>query len=274
MARTLYLPLAAVALLAGATTQAAAKPSATPDSPTLVETVEHLRGLATWQLRDRLGAESQASLARAAQVIGALVTGRPERAIGAALADPASPLDRLPVEGTLSSPFGQRRDPIRRRRSQRHKGVDVVAKRGTPVHAAGAGLVTLARRNGGYGRVVYVDHGDGLQTRYAHLNKILVEPGDFVVAGTELGQVGTTGRSTGPHLHFEVRVHGQPVSPRESLGMVAPAPAPLQVVRRLGELVDELVGRDDAKRAKGAKRRGKKPARDRARTPRSKRPTS
>ncbi|MBT8491417.1 MAG: M23 family metallopeptidase [Deltaproteobacteria bacterium] len=118
-----------------------------------------------------------------------------------------------PAEGDLSSPFGYRRDPIRKRRRKFHRGIDFHGKRGHPVYAAGPGVVTRARRNGGYGRVVYIDHGLGLETRYAHLHRIHVEEGDFVPAGTLVGRIGSTGRSTGPHLHFEVRRNGRAINP-------------------------------------------------------------
>lgn len=122
-----------------------------------------------------------------------------------------------PTTGKLSSPFGVRRDPIRKRRRRFHKGLDFQGKRGEPVYAAGAGIVTRAERRGGYGRVVYIDHGLGLETRYAHLHRIHVKKGDFVAAGTRVGKVGSTGRSTGPHLHFEVRRHGSPVDPYQAM---------------------------------------------------------
>ncbi|MDX2092911.1 MAG: M23 family metallopeptidase [Kofleriaceae bacterium] len=115
-----------------------------------------------------------------------------------------------------TSGFGWREDPIRKRRKW-HSGADVRAKRGTPVAAAGDGVVVFAGRQGGYGNVVYVDHGGGVITRYGHLNRILVKKDTSLVAGQTLGQVGSTGRATGPHLHFEVRLDGRAVDPATAM---------------------------------------------------------
>jgi murein DD-endopeptidase MepM/ murein hydrolase activator NlpD len=117
-----------------------------------------------------------------------------------------------PVEGTRTSSFGWRRDPFNRRKSF-HRGVDFRAERGTPVRAAGPGIVKTAHRMGGYGRVVIIEHGLGIETRYAHLRRIHVEAGDFVPAGALVGEVGSSGRATGPHLHFEVRRGGDALDP-------------------------------------------------------------
>jgi murein DD-endopeptidase MepM/ murein hydrolase activator NlpD len=133
-------------------------------------------------------------------------------ALDAAVA-PAHGLTARPVRGVLSSAFGLRKDPFRKRRMKDHKGIDVRAERNTPVFAAGAGVVARARRERGYGRVVYVDHGDGRQTRYAHLQSYAVAAGQRVAAGELVGRVGSSGRATGPHLHFEVRQDGDPVAP-------------------------------------------------------------
>ncbi len=126
---------------------------------------------------------------------------------------PEAILTRKPVPGELSSPFGEREDPVKHRRRKHHKGVDFVADRGTLVHAAGPGIVLRAQRSSSYGRIVIVDHGLGLQTRYAHLQSIKVKKGDFVPANTVIGTVGSSGRATGPHLHFEVRQDGVALPP-------------------------------------------------------------
>lgn len=120
----------------------------------------------------------------------------------------------VPTSGTLTSAFGPRMHPILRQ-LRNHNGVDWAAPTGTPVHAAAAGRVALAGDGGGYGNVVYIDHEGGMQTRYAHLNAFadLGRTGTQVQAGDLIGFVGTTGRSTGPHLHFEVWVNGTPVDP-------------------------------------------------------------
>lgn len=121
---------------------------------------------------------------------------------------------RFPVAGPchLSSPFGVRRDPVTGRR-RFHRGLDVPADPGTPVLAAGHGRVVRAGRMHGYGNVVILDHGGGVRTRYAHLRHIDVRVGALVHSGDRIASVGSTGRTTGPHLHFEVRVGGRPVNP-------------------------------------------------------------
>jgi murein DD-endopeptidase MepM/ murein hydrolase activator NlpD len=111
-----------------------------------------------------------------------------------------------------TSSFGWRDDPIRHRRKF-HSGADIRSRPGTPVMAAGDGIVTFTGRQGGYGNVVYVDHGGGVITRYAHLRQIETSKDSVITAGTRIGQVGSTGRATGPHLHFEVRIDGKPVAP-------------------------------------------------------------
>lgn len=123
-----------------------------------------------------------------------------------------------PVAGVPSSGYGYRRHPITGGRKF-HKGVDYRADRGTEVRAAGPGLVTYAKTKGSYGQLVVISHGMGLETRYAHLHRIHVEEGEFVQAGARIGQVGSTGRSTGPHLHFEVRQFEEAINPHWALGV-------------------------------------------------------
>jgi murein DD-endopeptidase MepM/ murein hydrolase activator NlpD len=127
-----------------------------------------------------------------------------------------------PVTGAETSSYGYRRDPFTRRRKL-HKGVDYRAPRGTPVVAAGPGVVRVARRKSGYGRVVMIDHGQGVQTRYAHLQRIEVDAGERVSPGMLIGTVGSTGRATGPHLHFELRIDGEAYDPQQVLGPLLPA---------------------------------------------------
>lgn len=117
-----------------------------------------------------------------------------------------------PTDGPPGSRFGQRRHPISRR-VRLHAGVDVPADTGQNVLATAAGTVTFAGANGGYGFVVDIDHGGGRVSRYAHLSYIHVRPGDRVEQAQRIGRVGSTGASTGPHLHFEYRVGGQPKDP-------------------------------------------------------------
>jgi murein DD-endopeptidase MepM/ murein hydrolase activator NlpD len=116
----------------------------------------------------------------------------------------AMPLDHY----RISSGFGKRQDPINNRLAM-HEGVDLSAPRGTPVHATAAGKVVFAGRDGRYGRMVEIDHGYGVHTRYAHLSRILVRRHQTVKAGQRVGEVGNTGRSTGAHLHYGVRVDGK-----------------------------------------------------------------
>ncbi|MGX5659656.1 M23 family metallopeptidase [Castellaniella ginsengisoli] len=112
----------------------------------------------------------------------------------------------------LSSSFGWRRNPVSGRHTM-HEGLDFVAPRGTPIRAASGGLVTRAGTWHGYGRMVEIDHGNGLRTRYAHASSVLVKTGDIVRQGQLIARVGSTGRSTGAHLHFEVRMADYPLDP-------------------------------------------------------------
>jgi murein DD-endopeptidase MepM/ murein hydrolase activator NlpD len=126
-----------------------------------------------------------------------------------------------PVEnGETTDGFGGRRDPFGGGSSEFHSGQDISAERGTPVYAAGIATVKFAGTQGGYGLVVILDHGDGITTRYGHLSKIEVVAGQQLARGEMIGRVGSTGRSTGPHLHYEVRINEEAVNPRAYL----PAP--------------------------------------------------
>lgn len=117
-----------------------------------------------------------------------------------------------PVVGVITDGFGHRRDPFTGRRAF-HRGLDLSARRGTPILAPADGVVVFAGRNGGMGKMVRISHGFGFVTAYGHLDAISVEPGDEVRRGQAIGQLGNTGRSTGPHLHYEVYQEGQPVNP-------------------------------------------------------------
>lgn len=129
-------------------------------------------------------------------------------------------LSTEPVAHTESSGFGWRDDPIRHTRSF-HSGTDFRGDPGTPVLAAGDGVVTFCGRLGGYGNVIDIDHGGGVITRYAHLRRIQTRKDAAITAGETIGQVGSTGRTTGPHLHFEVRLDGAPVSPILAMSVAA-----------------------------------------------------
>ena len=130
---------------------------------------------------------------------------------------------RKPVVGEVefTSGFGVRSAPVLGRPAM-HTGLDFRAATGDPVRATANGKVVSAGWAGGYGRMVEIDHGNGLVTRYGHLSEILVAEGEEVTAGALLGRLGSTGRSTGPHLHYEVRVDGEPVDPERFLAAGAP----------------------------------------------------
>ena len=121
---------------------------------------------------------------------------------------------RMPVAGqrSVSSNFGNRTDPFLNRVAF-HSGMDFRAGTGTPVLAAAGGTVTFSGTNGGYGKMVEIDHGNGFATRYAHMSQLGVTVGQSIAGGQQLGLSGSTGRSTGPHLHFEVRRNGSAIDP-------------------------------------------------------------
>jgi murein DD-endopeptidase MepM/ murein hydrolase activator NlpD len=124
---------------------------------------------------------------------------------------------RLPLVGhPVNSGFGIRRDPMTGRPA-RHTGLDIAAPLGTPIRASAGGRVRSAGYRGPYGYVVEIDHGNGLTTRYAHLSRLYVRTGELVMPQQEIAAVGSTGRSTGPHLHFEVIRNGVQVEPRNYL---------------------------------------------------------
>ncbi len=117
---------------------------------------------------------------------------------------------------TLTSGFGHRYDPFNGGAAM-HAGLDMAGSTGEPIYAAAAGVVGVAGRSGGYGNLVELEHGRGMATRYGHLSKILVQPGESVKQGQLIGRMGSTGRSTGTHLHYEVRIDGRAVNPRPYL---------------------------------------------------------
>jgi len=118
-----------------------------------------------------------------------------------------------PTRGWVTSVFGGRDDPFTGGRVM-HAGIDLAAAEGTQVVAPAAGTITFASENGSYGKFIAIDHGRGIVTQYGHLSRILVKVGDTVTRGQHIGAIGNTGRSTGPHLHYEVRLNGIPVNPR------------------------------------------------------------
>lgn len=129
-----------------------------------------------------------------------------------------------PVDGPVGSGFGFRHDPFTGRAAL-HTGLDFPADVGTPIHAAAGGVVLSAEPDAAYGLAVQLDHGNGLVTRYAHASRVLVKVGDLVKRGQPIALVGSTGRSTGPHLHFEVLLDGSPQNPARFLAR-SPEPVP------------------------------------------------
>jgi murein DD-endopeptidase MepM/ murein hydrolase activator NlpD len=121
-----------------------------------------------------------------------------------------------PVTGTITSPFGWRSNPFGGA-PEFHQGLDIAAPTGTTVTAAAGGTVIMAQWYGGYGNYILIDHGGGYSTGYGHLSAIYVTTGQSVQRGQAIGAVGSTGQSTGPHLHFEVRIAGKPVDPAPRL---------------------------------------------------------
>jgi murein DD-endopeptidase MepM/ murein hydrolase activator NlpD len=120
---------------------------------------------------------------------------------------------RWPVHGHITSSFGLRRSPWGGG-PEHHPGIDIRSPSGTPVRSPGAARVAAVSSHGSYGKNVTLDHGNGVRSRYAHLNKLEVKIGEHVERGQVIGLVGSTGRSTGPHLHYEVMVQGKKVDPQ------------------------------------------------------------
>jgi murein DD-endopeptidase MepM/ murein hydrolase activator NlpD len=138
------------------------------------------------------------------------------------LTTPSGNRDNLPLEKAAGSAvrttsgFGPRIHPIDGTRSF-HTGLDIAAPEGAPILAAQGGIVRSAGPRGGYGNTVEIDHGGGVTSLYAHASALLVKPGDVVATGDQVAAAGATGRATGPHLHFEVRVEGKAIDPKKAL---------------------------------------------------------
>jgi len=117
-----------------------------------------------------------------------------------------------PVQGRITSRFGKRRDPVNKKKAF-HTGIDFHGKRGEKIYATADGVVKKRFKNGGYGKYLLIDHGNGYTTSFAHLQSFLVKKGDRIKRGQPIGLVGSTGRSTGPHLHYEVCLNKKPINP-------------------------------------------------------------
>ena len=160
------------------------------------------------QKEEEAALEAQREAARRA----AALAGAPAPTIGA-IGDFS-----WPVSGPITSPFGMRLDPVSGEFTRMHTGIDIGAPFGATIGAASSGRVILAGwTDGGYGNMIVVDHGGGISSLYAHCSQVFVAVGQDVQRGQALGAVGSTGHSTGPHLHFEIRVGGQPVDPTSRL---------------------------------------------------------
>jgi len=122
-----------------------------------------------------------------------------------------------PVDGRLIGSFGPRQDPFSGEGQEIHKGVDISGEVGTPIHVTADGLVRFADMMSGYGRLVVIDHGGGVETWYAHMSRTYVHAGQEIRRGEPIGAVGMSGRVTAPHLHYEVHVNGRPVNPYQYL---------------------------------------------------------
>ena len=133
---------------------------------------------------------------------------------------PEKILHTMPVAGKIISEYGYRK--LYTKKPRLHKGIDIDAKKGSVVVASGNGKVVQTGSMGAYGRTVDIDHGQGITTRYAHLQTITVKPGDTIQAGAKIGTVGSTGRTTGPNLHFEVHLNNQHQNPLLLVGWLTP----------------------------------------------------
>jgi murein DD-endopeptidase MepM/ murein hydrolase activator NlpD len=175
---------------------------------------DELIELATEKARELAGDSVADSLQ--ASLLDALSVRSADAGLGTFASETLPPFDgtaRYPVPGFgVGSTFGPRIDPIEGDHRV-HRGVDIGAPSGTPILAAGGGTVTWAGPRGTYGNLVIVEHDDRTETRYAHQSEVGVELGDVVQKGDVIGSVGSTGKSTGPHLHFETRVDGVAVDP-------------------------------------------------------------
>jgi murein DD-endopeptidase MepM/ murein hydrolase activator NlpD len=153
------------------------------------------------------------TVSKAGDALGAPIALRPTTVIAPDASGIAPTIGGRPLASmALTSRFGMRSHPILGG-VRMHSGVDLAAPAGSPVYATATGVVSFANWSGGYGLLVVVDHGGQLQTRFGHLSRLMVSPGQTVVQGQVLGLVGSTGRSTGPHLHYEVRRGGLAVNP-------------------------------------------------------------
>ena len=196
--------------LSGKQSAAAAAAAPTPNSLALTDDVNQQQ--VKLSLDQFYALRSQALSGRVSRALeGGLTSG-----MGSDWTQIADAPSLWPVEGVVTSSFGERQDPFNGEGAF-HAGLDISAPSGTVVRATGDGLVDSAAVTNGYGREVIVDHGHGVRTVYGHLSGMIVLAGQHVVRGQIIGYVGRTGRSTGPHLHYEVRINNTPVNPHKYL---------------------------------------------------------
>ncbi len=122
----------------------------------------------------------------------------------------------MPTNGRITSPFGMRNDPINNKRTM-HLGIDIATSLGDPLYAAGNGIVTFSGYSGSYGKIIIISHGYGYKTVYAHNNSNYVKVGQKVEKGQQIGEIGNSGKTTGPHVHFEVHLNGKQINPTKIL---------------------------------------------------------
>lgn len=125
----------------------------------------------------------------------------------------------LPYNGAITSPFGYRENPFSGTDIETHKGLDIQGPHGALVKAMAKGIVAFSGSKGGYGNCIILNHGNGFETLYGHLSKILVKTGEQINIGQQIGKIGSTGRSTGPHLHYEIHKYGQKINPQPFLNL-------------------------------------------------------
>jgi len=196
--------------LTGKQSAAAAAAAPTPNSLALTDDVNQQQ--VKLSLDQFYTLRSQALSGRVSRALeGGLTSG-----MGSDWTQVADAPSLWPVEGVVTSSFGEREDPFNGEGAF-HAGLDISAPSGTVVRATGDGLVDAAAMTNGYGREVIVDHGHGVRTVYGHLSGMIVLAGQHVLRGQIIGYVGRTGRSTGPHLHYEVRINNTPVNPHKYL---------------------------------------------------------
>jgi murein DD-endopeptidase MepM/ murein hydrolase activator NlpD len=182
--------------------------------PTMVASSEQIQEAQVDSSLDQLYALQRTALSGAASVGISLGLTRNSTTADWIRANSAPNL--WPVEGQVTASFGERIDPFNGEGAF-HSGVDISAGIGSPVIAPADGTVTFADFLGGYGRAIMIDHGHGISTRYGHLSSFAVAAGQYVHRGDTIGYVGSSGRSTGPHLHYEVRINDVPVNPYKYL---------------------------------------------------------